>query len=104
MSWRWSVCGLMWITAPLVSLALMATAIPAMARPIESAELIINSLRASGYRVVVSGHGASKIAECTVLSVSALSPVTDVAASRNMRNRPTTIPVSTKVAFVTVAC
>ncbi|MBF9521817.1 Uncharacterised protein [Mycolicibacterium phlei] len=82
----------------------LATAIHAHARPSNDADAVINSLQASGYRVTVTRIGSGHPDNCTVQSVNQQSPVSNVASARDMRNRPTSVPVSTKVAHVTLAC
>ncbi|ALR14153.1 hypothetical protein MYCSP_12395 [Mycobacteroides saopaulense] len=82
----------------------LMTAIHAMARPSNDADAVINSLQASGYRVTVTRIGSGHPDNCVVQSVNQQSPVSNVASARDMRNRPTSVPVSTKVAHVTLAC
>lgn len=82
----------------------LATAIHALARPSNDADAVINSLQASGYRVTVTRIGSGHPDNCVVQSVNQQSPVSNVASARDMRNRPTSVPVSTKVAHVTLAC
>ncbi|MGH3726993.1 MAG: hypothetical protein ACRDUS_23040 [Mycobacterium sp.] len=82
----------------------LITAIHALARPSNDADAVINSLRASGYRVTVTRIGSGHPDNCTVQSVNQQSPVSNVASARDMRNRPTSVPVSTKAAHVTLAC
>jgi hypothetical protein len=77
----------------------------ARAGPIEDPEGIINSLKANGYRVIVTRVGSDHPSQCTVQSVSQQSAVTNVQPGRNMRNQPTSLPtVSHKIAYVTLAC
>ncbi|TDZ90920.1 hypothetical protein CCUG62472_04174 [Mycobacteroides salmoniphilum] len=82
----------------------LITAIQALARPSNDADAVINSLQASGYRVTVTRIGSAHPDNCVVQSVNQQSPVSNVASARDMRNRPTSVPVSTKVAHVTLAC
>ncbi|TDZ93302.1 hypothetical protein CCUG60885_03807 [Mycobacteroides salmoniphilum] len=82
----------------------LVTAIHALARPSNDADAVINSLQASGYRVTVTRIGSGHPDNCVVQSVNQQSPVSNVASARDMRNRPTSVPVSTKVAHVTLAC
>ncbi len=82
----------------------LVTAIHALARPSNDADAVINSLQASGYRVTVTRLGSGHPDNCVVQSVNQQSPVSNVASARDMRNRPTSVPVSTKVAHVTLAC
>ncbi|MBA0046837.1 hypothetical protein [Mycobacterium sp. NPDC050853] len=82
----------------------LATAIHALARPSNDADAVINSLQSSGYRVTVTRLGSGHPDNCVVQSVNQQSPVSNVASARDMRNRPTSVPVSTKVAHVTLAC
>lgn len=77
----------------------------ARAGPIEDPEGIINSLKANGYRVIVTRVGSDHPSQCTVQSVSQQSAVTNVQPGRNMRNQPTSLPtISHKIAYVTLAC
>lgn len=82
----------------------LITAINALAVPANDADAVINSLQASGYRVTVTRIGSGHQDNCVVRSVNQQSPVSNVASARDMRNRPTSVPVSTKVAHVTLAC
>lgn len=82
----------------------LITAIHALARPSNDADAVINSLQSSGYRVTVTRIGSGHPDNCVVQSVNQQSPVSNVASARDMRNRPTSVPVSTKVAHVTLAC
>ncbi|MDO3103497.1 hypothetical protein [Mycobacteroides abscessus] len=82
----------------------LITAINALAVPANDADAVINSLQASGYRVTVTRIGSRHQDNCVVQSVNQQSPVSNVASARDMRNRPTSVPVSTKVAHVTLAC
>ncbi|ALM17009.1 hypothetical protein H8Z55_12470 [Mycobacteroides abscessus] len=82
----------------------LITAINALAVPANDADAVINSLQASGYRVTVTRIGSGHQDNCVVQSVNQQSPVSNVASARDMRNRPTSVPVSTKVAHVTLAC
>ncbi|MUM18385.1 hypothetical protein FZI91_18400 [Mycobacterium sp. CBMA271] len=96
-----------WLVPALLAAAAclsLTTAIHALARPSNDADAVINSLRASGYRVTVTRVGSGHPDNCTVQSVNQQSPVSNVASARDMRNRPTSVPVSTKVAHVTLAC
>ncbi len=77
----------------------------ALAGPNEDPEGIINSLKANGYRVIITKVGSDHPSQCTVQSVSQQSPVTNMQPGRNMRNQPTSVPAVThKVAYVTLAC
>ncbi|WP_286142113.1 MULTISPECIES: hypothetical protein [unclassified Mycobacterium] len=82
----------------------LITAIHALAGPSNDADAVINSLQSSGYRVTVTRIGSGHPDNCVVQSVNQQSPVSNVASARDMRNRPTSVPVSTKVAHVTLAC
>ncbi|WP_100501522.1 hypothetical protein [Mycobacteroides abscessus] len=82
----------------------LITAINALAVPANDADAVINSLQASGHRVTVTRIGSGHQDNCVVQSVNQQSPVSNVASARDMRNRPTSVPVSTKVAHVTLAC
>lgn len=82
----------------------LVTAIHALAVPANDADAVIKSLQASGYRVTVTRIGSGHQDNCVVQSVNQQSPVSNVAGARDMRNRPTSVPVSTKVAHVTLAC
>ncbi|OHU19381.1 hypothetical protein BKG76_20635 [Mycobacteroides franklinii] len=82
----------------------LVTAVQALAVPANDADAVINSLQASGYRVTVTRIGSGHQDNCVVQSVNQQSPVSNVAGARDMRNRPTSVPVSTKVAHVTLAC
>ncbi len=82
----------------------LVTAVHALAVPANDADAVINSLQASGYRVTVTRIGSGHQDNCVVQSVNQQSPVSNVAGARDMRNRPTSVPVSTKVAHVTLAC
>ncbi|TDZ98057.1 hypothetical protein CCUG62472_01087 [Mycobacteroides salmoniphilum] len=88
-----------------ITLAVVAPVSTARAGPIEDPEGIINSLKANGYRVIVTRVGSDHPSQCTVQSVSQQSAVTNVQPGRNMRNQPTSLPtVSHKIAYVTLAC
>ncbi len=82
----------------------LVTAVQAWAVPANDADAVISSLQASGYRVTVTRIGSGHQDNCVVQSVNQQSPVSNVASARDMRNRPTSVPVSTKVAHVTLAC
>lgn len=95
--------GLPVLLTAATGLSLIA-AINALAVPANDADAVINSLQASGYRVTVTRIGSGHQDNCVVQSVNQQSPVSNVASARDMRNRPTSVPVSTKVAHVTLAC
>ncbi|WP_198539879.1 hypothetical protein [Mycobacteroides franklinii] len=97
---RWPIPGLLVAAAGLS----LISAGEALARPSNDADAVINSLQASGYRVTVTRIGSGHQDNCVVQSVNQQSPVSNVAGARDMRNRPTSVPVSTKVAHVTLAC
>lgn len=84
--------------------ASLVTAVHTLAVPANDADAVISSLQASGYRVTVTRIGSGHQDNCVVQSVNQQSPVSNVAGARDMRNRPTSVPVSTKVAHVTLAC
>lgn len=73
--------------------------------PPDEATATISQLEAQGYRVIVSKVGHANLEGCQIKSVTFRSPVTDVDAGRDTRNRPTTVATDGyKVAYVTLNC